>query len=252
MEMALSSALAPDSETQERCSSIEQHSQPASQRCRVLIVDDHAIVREGLKQVIHRDPAFMVSAEAACAAHALQQLRHGGIDIVLMDIALPDRDGIEFLKQIKLLTPSLKVLVCSLYQESAYALRALRAGAAGYVGKQCTPGTLLSALHQIANGKKYISDRLAQQLADQLLDDTPLPPHQALSDRKYQTLLKLAAGMSVTEIAMQLALSVKTISVYRARLMIKMRMRKNAELTHYAIRHQLLPEFIDTSVSAAA
>lgn len=140
MEMALSSALAPDSETQERCSSIEQHSQPASQRCRVLIVDDHAIVREGLKQVIHRDPAFMVSAEAACAAHALQQLRHGGIDIVLMDIALPDRDGIEFLKQIKLLTPSLKVLVCSLYQESAYALRALRAGPAGYVGKQCTLG----------------------------------------------------------------------------------------------------------------
>lgn len=251
MEMDRAVAVVRDREPQAHCTDAIGHAPSAPHRHRMLIVDDHAIVREGLKQLIHRDPAFMVIAEASSAAHAMQRLRHGGIDIVLMDIALPDRDGIELLKQIKLLSTHLRVLVCSLHQTSAYAVRALRAGAAGYIGKQCTPGILLGALHQIACGKKYISDELAQQLADQLLDDSPLPAHQRLSDREYQTLLKLAAGMSVTEIATQLALSVKTISMYRARLLIKMRMRKNAELTHYAIRHQLLPEFIDTSVSVA-
>jgi DNA-binding NarL/FixJ family response regulator len=212
---------------------------------RVLVVDDHAIVRAGLKQIINSDTAFIVSAEAGNASQAIQHLRGGGIDLVLLDISLPDRDGIELLKQIKQLIPAPKVLICSLHPEATYALRALRAGAAGYIRKQCAPDELLDALHQIAAGRKYISSELAQQLAEQVGHDIAAPLHQRLSDREYQTLLKLAAGMTVTEIATQLALSAKTISMYRSRLLQKMQMRNNAELMHYVVRHQLLPELVD-------
>ena len=214
-------------------------------RLRVLIADDHAIVCEGLKQIISSDPAFMVIAEVNTAAQAMQVVRAGGIDILLLDISLPDRNGIDLLKQLKQETPSLKVLICSLHHEDAYALRALRAGAAGYLSKQCAPGTLLNALYQVAIGRKYISAELAQELAAQVGCDIDAEPHQRLSDREYQTLLKLATGMTVTEIAAQLTLSVKTISMYRTRLLQKMRMHNNAELTHYAIRHQLLPELTE-------
>ncbi|MCX7216375.1 MAG: response regulator transcription factor [Burkholderiales bacterium] len=212
---------------------------------RVLIADDHAIVCEGLKQIISSDPAFMVIAEVNTAAQAMQVVRAGGIDILLLDISLPDRNGIDLLKQLKQETPSLKVLICSLHHEDAYALRALRAGAAGYLSKQCASSTLLNALHQVATGRKYISAELAQELAAQVGSDIDAEPHQRLSDREYQTLLKLATGMTVTEIAEQLTLSVKTISMYRTRLLQKMRMHNNAELTHYAIRHQLLPELTE-------
>ncbi len=212
---------------------------------RVLIADDHAIVCEGLKQIISSDPAFMVIAEVNTAAQAMQVVRAGGIDILLLDISLPDRNGIDLLKQLKQETPSLKALICSLHHEDAYALRALRAGAAGYLSKQCASSTLLHALHQVATGRKYISAELAQELAAQVGSDIDAEPHQRLSDREYQTLLKLATGMTVTEIAAQLTLSVKTISMYRTRLLQKMRMHNNAELTHYAIRHQLLPELTE-------
>ncbi len=220
---------------------------PAAMPCglRVLIADDHAIVCEGLKQIISSDPAFMVIAEVNTAAQAMQVVRAGGIDILLLDISLPDRNGIELLKQLKQETPSLKVLICSLHHEDAYALRALRAGAAGYLSKQCAAATLLNALHQVAVGRKYISAELAQQLAAQVGSDIEAKPHPRLSDREYQTLLKIATGMTVTEIAAQLTLSVKTISMYRTRLLQKMRMHNNAELTHYAIRHQLLPELTE-------
>ena len=213
-------------------------------RYRVLVVDDHAIVRAGLKQVINSDSAFIVSAEAGNASQAIQHFRGGGIDLVLLDISLPDRDGIELLKQIKQLIPAPKVLICCLHPEATYAVRALRAGAAGYIRKQCAPDELLDALHQIAAGRKYISSELAQQLAEQVDQDIAAPLHQRLSDREYQTLLKLAAGMTVTEIATQLALSAKTISMYRTRLLQKMQMRNNAELMHYLVRHQLLPELV--------
>ena len=212
---------------------------------RVLIADDHAIVCEGLKQIISSDPAFIVVADVNTAAQAMQVVRAGGIDILLLDISLPDRNGIDLLKQLKQETPSLKVLICSLHHEDTYALRALRAGAAGYLSKQCAPSTLLNALHQVALGRKYISAELAQELAAHISSDLDAEPHQRLSDREYQTLLKIATGMKVTEIAAQLTLSVKTISMYRTRLLQKMRMRNNAELTHYAIRHQLLPELIE-------
>jgi len=213
-------------------------------RYRVLIVDDHAIVRAGLRQLIDSDSAFLVIAEASTAAQAMHHLRNSDIDVMLLDIALPDRDGLDLLKQIKPMTPTLKVLVCSLHQEGAYGLRALRAGAAGYISKQAMPTIVLNALHQIAAGKKYISSELAQHLAECIDDEQAWLSHQRLSDREYQTLLKIAAGMTVTEIAAQLALSSKTISMYRSRLLQKMQMRNNAELMHYAICHQLLPELV--------
>lgn len=211
-------------------------------RYRVLIVDDHAIVRAGLRQMIDGDSAFLVIAEASTAAEAMHHLRSGDIDVMLLDIALPDRNGLELIKQIKPITPKLKVLVCSLHQERVYGLRALRSGAAGYISKQAMPIVILNALHQIAAGKKYISSELAQQLAERIDAAQVELPHQCLSDREYQTFLKIAAGMTVTEIAAQLALSAKTISMYRTRLLQKMRMRNNAELTQYAICHHLLPE----------
>jgi len=213
-------------------------------RYRVLIVDDHAIVRAGLRQLIDSDSAFLVIAEASTAAQAMHHIRHNDIDVMLLDMTLPDRDGLDPLKQIKPMTPTLKVLVCSLHQEGAYGLRALRAGAAGYISKQAMPTVVLNALHQIVAGKKYISSELAQYLAERIDDEQAWLPHQQLSDREYQTLLKIAAGMTVTEIAIQLALSSKTISMYRSRLLQKMRMRNNAELMHYVICHQLLPELV--------
>jgi len=210
-------------------------------RYRVLIVDDHAIVRAGLRQLIDSDSAFLVTAEASTAAEAMHHLRSGDIDVMLLDIALPDRNGLDLLKQIKPMTPTLKVLVCSLHQEGAYGLRAQRAGASGYVSKQAMPNVMLKALHHIATEKKYISDELAEQLAERIDDEHAWLPHQKLSDREYQTLLSIAAGMTVTEIATQLVLSSKTISMYRTRLLQKMRMRNNAELMHYVICNQLLP-----------
>lgn len=212
---------------------------------RVVIADDHAIVREGLKYIISSDAAFTVIAELSTAAQVHQAVRAGGIDILLLDISLPDRNGVDLLKQLKQEAPLLKVLICSLHHEERYALRALRAGAAGYLNKQCAPETLLHALHQVAIGRKYVSAELAQQLASQVSNNLEGEPHQRLSDREYQTLLKIASGMTVTEIAAQLALSVKTISMYRTRLLQKMQLRNNAELTHYAIRHQLLPELTE-------
>jgi len=213
-------------------------------RYRVLIVDDRAIVRAGLRQLIDSDSAFLVIAEASTAVQAMHHLRNNDIDVMLLDITLPDRDGLDLLKQIKPMTPTLKVLVCSLHQELAYGLRALRAGAAGYISKQAMPTVVLDALHQIAAGKKYISSELAQHLSECIDDEQAWLPHQRLSDRAYQTLLKIAAGMTVSEIATQLALSSKTISMYRSRLLQKMRMWNNAELMHYAICHQLLPELV--------
>lgn len=217
----------------------------AAYRWRVLIADDHAIVREGLKQIISSDPAFMVVSDVGTAGLALQRGRAGGIDIVLLDISLPDRNGLELLKQLKQEIPVIKVLICTLHRENAYAVRALRAGAAGYLSKQCAPETLITALHQVALGRKYISPELAQVLADQVGNEQEIAPHQRLSDREYQTLLKISAGMTVTDIAAELSLSAKTISMYRTRLLQKMHMRTNAELMHYTLRHQLLPELVE-------
>ncbi len=211
-------------------------------RCiRVLIADDHAIVREGLKQIIGDSGSIIVAGEAENALQAMQKVREGGFDVLLLDISMPDRNGIDVLKQVKKELPSLPVLMLTMHREDQYAIRAMKAGASGYLTKQSAPSELVNALQLVASGRKYITPALAEELANQIGEDSDKPLHENLSDREFQTLVMIASGKTVTEIAHELSLSVKTISMYRARLLQKMRLRHNAELTHYAMRHRLVP-----------
>lgn len=215
---------------------------PSPQKIKVLIADDHAIVREGLKQILADTPDIAVSGDTESGVEAIRLHRSNRADVLLLDISMPDRNGIEVLKQLKKEFPSLPVLMLSMYREDQYAIRALKAGAAGYMTKQSAPAELVNAIRQVAAGRKYISASLAQELANQVGGDREKPPHETLSDREYQTLTMIASGKTVTDIAEELALSVKTISMYRSRLLQKMKLRHNAELTHYAIRNQLVQE----------
>ncbi len=206
---------------------------------RVLIADDHAIVRQGLRQILSDTPDLTVSGEAENGVQAVQMVRAGEWDVVLMDVSMPDRNGIDALKLIKKEYPRLPVLILSMYPEEQYAIRALKAGAAGYLTKQSAPELLVTAIRQVASGKKYVSPSLAEELANAIGDDCERPPHEKLSDREYQTLCMIASGKTPAEIAEALNLSVKTVSVYRARLLEKMNLRNNAELTHYGLKHGL-------------
>ena len=206
---------------------------------RVLIADDHAIVRQGLRQILSDTPDLTVSGEAENGVQAVQMVRTGEWDVVLMDVSMPDRNGIDALKLIKKEYPRLPVLILSMYPEEQYAIRALKAGAAGYLTKQSAPELLVTAIRQVASGKKYVSPSLAEELANAIGDDCERPPHEKLSDREYQTLCMIASGKTPAEIAEALNLSVKTVSVYRARLLEKMNLRNNAELTHYGLKHGL-------------
>ncbi|MCK6388275.1 response regulator [Zoogloea sp.] len=206
---------------------------------RVLIADDHAIVRQGLRQILSDTPDLTVAGEAENGVQAVQMVRAGEWDVVLMDVSMPDRNGIDALKLIKKEYPRLPVLILSMYPEEQYAIRALKAGAAGYLTKQSAPELLVTAIRQVASGKKYVSPSLAEELANAIGDDSERPPHEKLSDREYQTLCMIASGKTPTEIAEALNLSVKTVSVYRARLLEKMNLRNNAELTHYGLKHGL-------------
>ena len=206
---------------------------------RVLIADDHAIVRQGLRQILSDTPDLTVSGEAENGVQAVQMVRAGEWDVVLMDVSMPDRNGIDALKLIKKEYPRLPVLILSMYPEEQYAIRALKAGAAGYLTKQSAPELLVTAIRQVASGKKYVSPSLAEELANAIGDDSERPAHEKLSDREYQTLCMIASGKTPAEIAEALNLSVKTVSVYRARLLEKMNLRNNAELTHYGLKHGL-------------
>jgi len=209
---------------------------------KILLVDDHTILREGLKEIISHSDEFIVTAEADSGLLAIQRIRDTEFDLVLLDISLPDKDGIEVLQQVKKEFPYLPVLILSLHPESHYAIRALRAGAAGYLNKKCTSDELLEAMRTAVTGLKYITSSVAQELAQSLTKNKFDDLHAALSNREYQTLIMIGAGQTVTEIAERLSLSVKTISMYRSRLLLKMSLRNNAELTHYALRHQLVPD----------
>lgn len=206
---------------------------------RILIADDHAIVRRGLKQILAESDDMAVTGEAESGLEAIRLARQGEWDIVLLDISMPDRNGIDTLKQLKKENPKLAVLMLSMHREDEYAMRALKAGASGYLNKQSAPEELVTAIRHVACGRKYISPELAEQLANSIGEDVERPPHETLSDREYQTLCLIASGKTLTEIAAQLALSVKTVSVYRARLLEKMKFKNNAELTHYAMKNGL-------------
>jgi len=206
----------------------------------VLIADDHAIIRQGLKLILSDTEDMELAAEADGGVMAMQLLRSVECDVVLMDISMPDRNGIDTLRLIKKEYPRLPVLILSMHPEEQYAIRALRAGAAGYLSKQAAPEQLVTALRQVASGKKYVSAEVAEELANAIGEDLDRPPHEKLSDREYQTLCMISSGKTLTQIAEQLNLSVKTVSVYRARLLEKMRLHNNAELTHYGLKHGLV------------
>jgi DNA-binding NarL/FixJ family response regulator len=213
----------------------------ANEIIRILIADDHAIVREGLKQILADTKDMVVAGDAENGNDAIKLAREGDADVLLLDISMADRSGIDVLKQIKRESPKLTVLMLSMHREDQYAIRSLKAGAAGYLNKQSAPAELVNAIRQVASGRKYISATLAQELANQVGDENrEMPPHETLSDREYQTLIMIASGKTVSDIASELALSVKTISMYRSRLLQKMKLRHNAELTHYAIKNHLV------------
>lgn len=207
---------------------------------KVLIADDHAIVREGLKQILADTKDIVVAGHAENGSEAIKLSREDICDVLLLDISMPDRSGIEVLKQVKKESPQIAVLMLSMHREDQYAIRSLKAGASGYLNKQSAPAELVNAIRQVASGRKYISAALAQELANQINDNHEVPLHETLSDREYQTLTMIASGKTVSDIAAELVLSVKTISMYRSRLLQKMKLRHNAELTHYAIKNHLV------------
>ena len=207
---------------------------------KVVIVDDHAILRRGLTQIIAESEDMEVVGEADSSAAAMRLLRERPCNVLLLDVTLPDRNGVETLKLVNKEFPKTQVLMLSMHPENQYAVRALKAGAAGYLTKQSAPAQLVSAIRQVHQGRKYVTPAVAEELAQNVDRDADQPLHQTLSNREYQTMCMIASGKSLTDIANQMSLSVKTVSVYRARVLEKMRLKNNAELTHYAIRNQLV------------
>ena len=207
---------------------------------KVLIADDHAIVRQGLKQILTETPDMMVAGEASSGAEAIEKIRAEDWGVVLLDISMPGKTGVDTLKQIKEEKPKLPVLVLSMYPEDQYAIRLLKAGASGYLTKESAPELLVAAIRRVAEGRKYISPSLAEMLAHEVGGDSEKPLHKTLSDREYQIFCTIASGKTVSDIAAELSLSVKTVSTYRARVLEKMKMKNNAELTYYAIKNHLV------------
>jgi len=222
---------------------------PAGARCnreraimslRILLADDHAVVRQGVRQLLLDRGVAREVAEAKTGAEALDALGQQSFDVVLLDISLPDMNGVEVLKRLKRKAPRVAVLMFSMYREDQYAVRALKAGASGYLSKTVDVAQMIGAIQQVAAGRKYVSPAMAEALADYVSFDGEQLPHEKLSDREYQTLCMLASGKRLTDIAAALSLSVKTVSVYRTRLLEKMKLRNNAELTFYVMSNRLV------------
>jgi len=207
---------------------------------KVLIADDHPIVRQGLRQILSGIPDMEVAGEAANAQETLDQVRVGGWDVLVLDITMPDRSGFDILKELKHDQPHLPVLVLSIHAEEQLAVRVLKAGASGYLTKENAPNELVKAIRKVVSGGKYISRGLAESLAFGLDTDSARPQHEALSDREFQVMQLMASGKTLTEIAEELSLSTKTVSTYRTRLLQKMNLETNADIIRYAIENELI------------
>ncbi|HGY57291.1 MAG TPA: response regulator transcription factor [Caldithrix abyssi] len=207
---------------------------------KILIADDHAIVREGLKQIVAEAGNMQVTGEAADAREMFALLEKDSWDVVVLDINMPGKSGLEALKEMQERYPQIPVLILSMYGEDQYGLRAIKAGAAGYLKKVSAPEELVNAIHKIVNGGKYISPELAEKLADTYRTEEKEFPHEALSDREYQIMCKIALGDSAEAIAEELCISIHTVYSYRNRILEKMKMKSNVELTRYAIRNKLI------------
>jgi DNA-binding NarL/FixJ family response regulator len=206
---------------------------------RILIADDHALFRAGLRQFLVQSLSGTEIGEAASGNETLSGLQRGTWDLVVLDINMPDRSGLDILRHVRSGHPATRVLVLSGYPERQYALNVLRAGASGYIAKDCAPEELLKAVRMVLQGRRYVSDSLAELLLLDL-DQADKPLHSLLSDREFQIFGKLAAGHGVSEIGRELCLSVKTVSTYRTRILEKMRMKSNADLTSYALRNEII------------
>jgi two-component system, NarL family, invasion response regulator UvrY len=206
----------------------------------VIIADDHSIVRAGLKQILSEYPDINTADEASNGQDLLDKVRRSTYDVILLDISMPDRSGLEILKQLRMERMNTPVLVLSIHPEEHYAIRALKAGASGYLNKETASEQLVEAIKKVYNGGKYISPKLAEKLADELVSNTDRSPHEILTDREYQVFCRIASGKTVSDIAAELFLSVKTISTYRRRILEKINMKNNSELTYYAIKNNLL------------
>jgi len=206
---------------------------------KVAICDDHKIVREGLKQIINVFDGFEVVAEAESGEQLINKLRDIEVDLLILDVSLPGRSGLEVLKQIKGMQPDLGVLVLSMYPEDQFAIRMLKAGASGYLHKDSAPEVLKQALTTISNGGEYLSDKITKLLYREMSSNGAELPHKRLSDREYEVLLYIGEGKSISEIAAQLSLSVKTISTYRTRILEKMNIENNSDMVKYIMLHDL-------------
>jgi DNA-binding NarL/FixJ family response regulator len=206
---------------------------------KILVVDDHAIVRHGLSALIKMQPTLSVVGEAENAADLMQKTRALQPDIITLDLNLGDRDGLDVLKQLKREFPKVKVLILSMFDEKLYAVRTIRSGAAGYLNKQCAPAELVSAINTLARGRRYVTPEIAELLADSLHEETSRLAHEDLSDREFQTLIHIAAGKAPGEIASGMSISVKTFNAYRARVLDKMKLKNNVELTRYVLEQSL-------------
>jgi len=205
---------------------------------KILIADDHPIVRRGLQQILSGEADVAMVGEAQNSAEVLELVRTQEWDVVVLDITMPGRGGLDTLKELKRLYPSLPVLMLSIHPEDQYAVRAFRAGAAGYMTKGSAPDELIRAIRKITKGGKYVSPTLAEKLA--FIMEAEPPSHHSLSDREYQVMLMIGSGKTLSQIAEEMHLSIKTISTYRERILTKMKMKSNAELTYYAVKHNLV------------
>ena len=206
---------------------------------KVLIADDHAIVRRGVCEILEEAPLGLFIDEAGSAGETLKAVRDNTYDIVLLDISFPDGSGLDVLRQIRAYCPRTRVLLFSMYPEEQYAQRALRLGASGYLTKDSAPNELVIAIQKVAVGGKYITQALAERLADEIGEEIQKSPHETLSDREFQVLTRLGAGRSIHEIAAELSLSPKTVSTYRSLLLEKLKLKTEADIIHYVIENRL-------------
>ena len=209
-------------------------------KIRIFIADDHPIVRQGLRRIVEADPGMVISGEADAAAALLAGLETAATDLVLLDVSMPGGLFLETLRELRTRHPTIRVLALSVHPEDEWAVRALRAGASGYLTKDHSPDQLLEAIRRVYRGGKYVSPTLAEQLAKQLDGGGQRPPHELLSDREFEVMRRLGSGLTVSQIAGELALSVKTVSTYRTRILEKMAVTTNADLVRYAARYGLI------------
>lgn len=207
---------------------------------KVLIADDHAVVRRGIRQILSEDSFIQVLGEAANSDEIMEQLYDQEWDILILDLIMPGKNGLDSLIEIKQRKPDLKVLVLSMHPEEEIAIRALKTGAAGYLNKDSVPSELIRAVRKIHAGGRYISGSLAESIFMSINKDMSPEPHKELSEREFQVLCLIASGNTLSDIAQELSISVKTVSTYRTRVLEKMAMKTNVELTHYAIKHKLV------------